>query len=632
MVRVLVEPTEDRWIHFPDGNKVRHGMEVSHMLNQFLYETEQFRVQIPQALDGIGVNPIVDESLGAKDLEELKARLPNHNLSYLEDKFPQYSYGAEKAHMIVRPRVHTLLYASGKRSNRVVYGFSPDRLNPYNNGTDQDGLDNDFTASQFDEVKQCSTLDFFDGQLKPRGWAHKRSNFGADADEGFSFEILGFGISFKKKSYAIKLGITFDVFFPHQNLHRSFDYEFKATGKDLSVGASYAGVHLGLEQQRRFTMRNAIEEGLPQLMEEFLKDMPPYLWQGHLKQSITGAWHLNAGAFDGLQIGQLLESQTGNRYVVVEAYPEHSAVIYAIDNESMPENGEIVRAVPRTGESPWPQAPGIGRGIASKLGSFEATQTMLSSKANQPISKKLSGSLSSFTQPEIVEKTVGNCAEKKHSWWERLVMSIMTFYAQWRFDNVYDQEFPANTKISSMDEGAPRVALISSGVYPYEKGLEQHLSNTGFDFISWDNRPSDDLGVGTAAAKYLAKKSGQDFVLIPVKVFGAHGETHSSAVYSAMNWVSERKDIDIVLVPWIPKVFSRAYKEGLRKMVASGKTVIAPKGTNVYRIVSAPEANKKYKTKGIRKAKLQLSTIGVGVMELGAEYIDNWTVKKGRVE
>lgn len=632
-VRVLVESTSDRWIHFPDGAKVRHGMEVTHILNQYLYDSEMFRVQVPTS-EGAGVDPIGVSSkpvfdadrVNGNERDELAQRLPNHNIDYVDDKAPNNLYGVNGAHIIVKPVVHTLLYSSGKRSNRVVYGFSPDRINPYNAGIDGEARDNEFTAQSFEEVNQCSTLDFFDGQLKTRGWAHKRSNFGADADEGFSFEILGFGVSFKKKAYAIKLGIQFEVFFPNQNSRQTYDYEFKAKGEDLSIGASYAGIHLGFENQRRFTMRNALEEGLPKLIDEFMGDLPEFVWQSYLKQSNTGEWMLRAGVFDGIQEGQILESENGNRYAVTDVFEEHSFVVYAMDNEFPPLDGEVVRAVPDTDESPWERAPGIGnfamaKGVFSKMASSPAEVLKNNFK------KKLESDLVHTSTPEMVERNIGNCAERKHSWFEKLVMSIMTFYAHWRYDHVYDQNFPETASIKSV--GAPKVAIIGSGVFPQEKGVRKYIEGSGFDFISWDNRPSDDLGTGTAAAKYLVKKTKEDFILVPVKVFGAHGETHSSAIYGAMDWVSTRDDIDMVLVPWIPKVKSRAYKEGLQRMVASGKKVIAPKGSDVYGIISAEKAKKKYKTRGIRKAKLQLSPEGVGVMGLGAEYINGWMENKG---
>lgn len=628
-VRVLVEPTDDRWIHFPDGAKVRHGMEVTHMLNQFLYETDMFRVQVPMSkgvgLDPIGINSkslVEIDRVGQDEKDELSERLPNHNIDYIDRKAPNHQYGINAAHIIVKPVVHTLLYSSGKRSNRVVYGFSPDRINPYNAGIDGESEDNEFTAQSFDEVNQCSTLDFFDGQLKTRGWAHKRSNFGADADEGFSFEIFGFGVSFKKKAYAIKLGIEFEVFFPNQNLRQTYNYEFKAKGVDLNIGASYAGVHLGFEQQRRFTMRNALAEGLPKMLDEFMADLPEFVWQSSIKQSESGEWMLRAGVFDGMHPGFILEAENGNRYAVTDAFEEHSLVIYAMDNEFPPVDGEVLRAVPLSGESPWQRAPGVGN-MALAKGVFSKMNMESSLKNN--FNKKLETELMATTSPELVERRIGNCVEKKHSWFEKIVMSLMTFYGQWRYDNVYDQEFPQT--VGSKAIGTPKVAIIGSGVFPGEKSVKNHLEASGFDFISWDKRPSDDLGTGTAAAKYLVKKSKKDFSIVPVKVFGAHGETHSSAIYGAMDWVSSRDDIDMVLVPWIPKVKSRAYKEGLRKMVASGKKVIAPKGSDVYGIISAKSAKKKYKTRGIRKAKLQLSKEGVGVMGLGAEYINKWTEK-----
>ena len=63
LVSIQVEATEDRWIHFPDGFKLRHGMEITHLLNQSLYENGSFRVELPQSnYVGIGLSSVVNDS------------------------------------------------------------------------------------------------------------------------------------------------------------------------------------------------------------------------------------------------------------------------------------------------------------------------------------------------------------------------------------------------------------------------------------------------------------------------------------------------------------------------------------------------------------------------------------------
>jgi hypothetical protein len=620
-VKIMVEPTMDRWIHFPDGAKLRHGMEVTHMLNQLLFNTDRFRIQVPET-SGPGIQSIVELKSFGVNPEEIQERLPNSAIDYYNDKVANHRYGLGRAQIIVQPRVHTLLYASGKKSNRVVYGFSPDRLNPYNAGIDGISKENDFTAKQFDEVKKCTTLDFFGGQVATSGWGHRRSNFGADADEGFSFEIFGFGVSFKKKTYAVKMGISFDVVVPEKNFRQTFDYEFTAKGKDLSIGASYAGIHLGFETQRRFTMRNALEEGLPQLMNEFIADLPEYIWQARIKSLPEGGWMLNAGMFDGLQVGDLLEAENGNRYVVADVREDLSFVMFLLNNPYPPKDGEVLRFVGDDGKSPWQQqGPGI-RGLASK-----ASMNTLSNNSLSPVKKKLAAELNSFSQPELVEKNIGNCAERKHSWWEKLVMAIMTFYGQWRYDNVYDQSFDHLQPKTFNKQNVARVALVSSGVFPREPGVADHVDPTGYDFISWDPRPSDDLGVGTAAAKYLDEHTRKDYVLVPVKVFGSKGETHSSAIYGALEWLAKRNDIDVVAIPWKPVVRSQAYIDGVELILASGKQVIIPEGLDIEGAKEVKKAKRKYKARGIRKAKLRLAEEGVAVMNSTAEYVNNWLEK-----
>ena len=623
LLSIQVEPTEDRWIHFPDGAKLRHGMEISHLLNQYLFESGKFRVQLPRP-QGIGLQP----PQKSEDLQqELAERLPHAKINYFAAKGQSPAGDDSQAQIIIRPRVHTLLYASGKRSNRVVYGFSPDRLNPYNLGVDGIGKDNDFTAQQFAEVKQCSQLDFFSGQFHTRGWAHRRGNFGADFDEGVSFEILGFGIRFRKKTFAVKLGVEFDVSIPSQGLRQSLQYEFKAEGKDLAIGASYAGLHLGFETQRRKTMRDAIEQSLPKILAEFLQDIPLAPWSIKLEQGWDGQWYIPAGIFDGIVNGQVFEARNGNRYVVTKAMERISQVFFAINNPVLPVHGEELRYVRDPRQSPWAEAIGVGP-LAVASGSIRQKLSHTRGPSSQPSlhKKAWSGEIEGFSSPQAVEQTVGHCAESRHSWFEKLVMAVMTFYAHWRYEHIYDQDIPpqpAHRKITG-----PRVALISTGISPHEKELQGVVDSSGYDFLSWDSRPSDDLGAGTAAAKLLVAETRENFSLIPVKVFGPHGQTHSAAIYGAMQWVAQRQDIELVMIPWAPSITSQAYRDGVQLLIQSGKTVIVPQAARTEASIVAPAGRGVYKTLGLRRAKIRLAPEGVGVVQAAAKWIDQQRKKQ----
>ncbi|MFK8138956.1 MAG: hypothetical protein AB8E15_11395 [Bdellovibrionales bacterium] len=615
--RVLVEATEDRWIHFPDGEKLHHGMEISHLLNHVLFEQGDFRVQIPR-----WKNPSIGEEEWYK--REVKDRLSSDSINYWDDKVTRRGFNYSGAQLIIRPRVKSLVFASGKKSNRVVYGFTPENINPYNEGR-EDSKPNDFVASQFDEVEQCTTLDFFDGQMKPTGWGHRRSNFGTDADEGIEFEIFGFGIKFKKKSYEVKMQTEFQLYVPSMDMKKTYTYDFKAKGDDITVGISYAGVSLGYETQKRFTMREAINQGLPEILDSFMQDLPANIWSTNIKTVDSSYPMATAGSFDGIRVGDSFEAANGDRFRAYEVQSMVSFLMPYPNNRLRAFVGQELKYIPEDGSSPWPflPGPGFGRGIAAKAQSFKAMKTIsgkaFSPKKNEKIDSLIERELQLATSPELIEKNIGKCSQEKMGWFERFVVSIMSFYGHWRYDNVYDQEFEQSNKVNI---NRPKVAMISSGIYPREKRIDKLLDPTGFDFISWDKRPSDDLGVGTAAAKLFHRELKSDVTILPVKVLGSRGETHSSAIYSAMDWVSKRKDVDMVIVPFIPQIQSDAFEKGIEKMVAAGQIVIVPKGVEVAGAIQAEPGDYKYRTKGIRKAKLQLPPVGVGVVSAAAKILN----------
>ena len=131
-----------------------------------------------------------------------------------QNNFPVY------VDMTITPIVETMIYTSGARSDRVVFGFSPDHLNPFNQGR-VGALDNEYVATQAQE-QSCVKPDFFNGQLNPAGWGPFMGNFGSDLDQGISFAILGYGFSFKKMTFDIQSQIRFlidnNVTSQHQEL------------------------------------------------------------------------------------------------------------------------------------------------------------------------------------------------------------------------------------------------------------------------------------------------------------------------------------------------------------------------------------------------------------------------------
>src|SRR5262249_52435882 len=143
-IRVGIAPAEDRWITLTDGSRVYQGLEVSYLLGHKLLQSGQFN---PIFLNSpIGMPGIVAEA-GSSDLnfrgnepwnqipEEWTAWAKVQSVSSgIHTAASKVSSTAVPVSVVIKPVVETLLYSSGERSDRMVYGFAPGRENPFNAG------------------------------------------------------------------------------------------------------------------------------------------------------------------------------------------------------------------------------------------------------------------------------------------------------------------------------------------------------------------------------------------------------------------------------------------------------------------------------------------------------------------
>jgi hypothetical protein len=599
-LRVLVEPTEDRWITFMDGEKLRSGFETSFLVAEKLFQSDRYLLLTGQ--DGMSTNQV---SLASDNevqdiLKELAERLPGIEFSHLaaQQSASVMSLAAARRgpQIIIRPRVETLLYASGARSNRLVYGFSPDRLNPFNQGR-LGTKDNEFIyRPKSDQIQvsalgqSCSNLDFFAGQMETGGFGPAKSNFGFDADEGVTFSILGFGFGFRKKDFEVKSEIVFELEVPSVGLKKDYRFDLKGSGRDLSIGIQYSGIVLGVEMQRRRTLREALAQILPVIVENFEREIPSIAWQTEITSEFNEEWIVPGGLAEGLVPGMKLISPYSSVYTVTKSFEQASVISPDPTNIYRPIVGESLR-FHEVGKDAWQEAPFAVQSDSQKsLGTLDLGQ---------------------LTRVESVAPVANLCSGKKPGFIERWVMNISYIYGLIRYKTVLDQPFVATgPKVVS---STSRVALISSGVSPKEERLKSHLESSGFDFLSWDARPSDDLGMGTAAAVIMEKNISSPFAIVPFRVLGPRGDTQSSTLYQAFEHVSKRDDIEYVVVPFKPSIESEALKLGIELCVKAGKKVFVAEGLDVVGATQARASDQDIKVSGLG-GKVRLSRVGLGVV------------------
>jgi hypothetical protein len=485
--RVGIKLAEERWITLTDGTRVTQGKEISYLLANQLFEHPLF-------------TPILlDESPVQIDLR-------------------------------VTPKIETLLYASGSRSNRLVFGFAPDRENIFNSGR-EGSFDNEFVATG-DQASQCIKPDFFEGRFDVQSWGPFKSNFGANLDEGFVISIAGYGLGFKQKKFEIKNQIRFTVEDIKAGTSRDLVFDVKGSGKDVFIMGNYAGFSLGLEIQRRETLLEGLKKILPLIVDGLVKE-----------------------------------------------------------------------------------------GLEKKIDSSQK-ELVFSQEVEIPVS---------HTERALAQtKAMSACLSQSGDWLEDTVEGLMSLYALWRYKTVLDQPLKSKINAQNLNSHLPRIALIDSGIDYNDKKIGRHVIRVGedealgFDFIAWDHRPSDDNGHGTAAAKYFLEKIKSDYSLIPVKVLGAYGDTHSAAIYDAFTYAVSQK-VDAIVVPWAPtSKLTEAYKRGAQLAAEKGIAVfVAPRsmapGKNIF--MPTENASEAFKTKGLGGTQLQLPADGVAVVDMFSRWL-----------
>lgn len=542
--QIVLNDTEERWITFADGQKIYHGREVSFLLGHLLLESGAYRVFQGARL----------QNLGPGSIQPIEQRVPESILAASAATNPTSALAGlsvvSDPDLIVTPRVETLLFSQGQKGNRIVFGFSPDRLNPFNSGREGE-LDNEFvhsppstsgSAKRTSQGDVCSAIDFFSNRVKSAGYGPWRSDFGVNMDEGVDFRILGYGFGFRNKVYHVKSVIAFDLYSPKTGFRTTVREEIVAAGRDVMIALAYSGFSVAFEIHRRKTLRNALKEILPKIVGRMIESLPVQLQQAR----------------------------------------------------------------------DWAQVRGRGFSSTSSFGKVLSHSSTMQVQTTTP--------------PEQLAEAA-NCSKRKKGWIESTLESLFTLYAMWRYDNVFDQGIDS-TEVGASQVAATApgtmVAIVGSGISVQEKALKGSISKTGFDFVSWDARPSDEVGMGTAAALRLRQESRSDLQIVPIKVIGAFNQIHSGELYAAFEHLAKRTDVKLVLVPFQPSVQSLAFTRGIELVAASGKTVIIPAGlglTHIRGVIEAPAAGKGYRVRGL-SSKVQLASDGVGVVEEAVRWMD----------
>ncbi len=657
-----IAPAEDRWVTLPMG-AVYQGVEISYLLGQKLSESGKFipvyidppPVAVTQAPLAAPQNYVPQLSSNITSSEasalERQAQIPSAWTSWLQDS--RFATQQEPLYSLrVQPVVETLIYSSGDRSDRSVYGFSPDHTNLFNQGR-AGALDNTYVAS-FDQTQNCQKADFFNGQLNPYGYGPFSSNYGANFDQGVNFNILGQGFAFILKKFQISDQIRFLIDDLNLGTHEELVFNTTAKGSDVYVWGSYQNISGSIDIQTRTTMIAALQKLLPQVVDDLIGQKFSGPWETSIT-SISGEITIGAGLNQNVQQGQQLASANGNIFEVQFTGPQSASVIQ-ISGSAPVEVGDLLQAYfgkPLVWAAPTPppapsqlQGPLLVQGAGARALASVSTNNTSAQGANQVqiFSSQKTVILDQTTRAAEQVAAVAACVDKKPDIIEQTLDSLFIPYGFYRYAEVFDQApkapkvTPSSTPPPNLDlppsPGASnglRIAIIDSGIDFKDSKIKSHLSFSnqniyeGFDFISWDSRPSDDNGHGTAAAKLLLSLvKNKKVSFLSTKVIGSQGETSSSAIYDGFTF-AVKSQVDAIVVPWssIPSTLD-AYILGAQFAADSNIPVFVAPGTvpaqsNIY---VGTLGTKSFKTSGL-EAKVKLPPEGVAAIQALANWINS---------
>jgi len=591
-VRVGIKPAVDLWVTLSDGSRVFFGQEVSFLLGHELFHSGAAR-------------PILLGTTGAKSFAPAdgKERFHQINPEWLDWLTPQNRAVADsgeapsRVDLIIEPVVDELQYTSGARSNKVVFRAVPaasSELQPF--------ADNEFVPMSGQRLS-CASPDYFGGQFNTAHGGLLASNFGADGDEGFSISFMGYGVGYKKKKYEVSARVHFKVTYVLNSQNQERGYSLVAKGKDVFIAGSYQHFSLGIEIQRRETLRAVLSKMVPQIVSDFLHDQSYPIWSTQVFESSAERVLVDTGANDGITVGTNLYSVWGSIFQVTEVYGDVSKVT-KVSGGHDPIEGEMLISQP-------PQEY------------HNAIAAMAAQNAPPLQAKEIDVALSKEERAQVQNSAVTQleCYGKKESWAARLLKGLLSFLGYTRYKTVFDQPFYGGSAPRlAANQRVVSVGFLDTGVDYNDPDLAPHAAlsrNLGYDFISQDNRPSDDNGHGTAAAKLFAKLTRKPWALTSIKVFTPYALTQSLALYEGFKFAANQH-LDVLIVPWRPQVQSLAFEQGVALAQSAGVKVFVPPPFDA----DSKKKVRDFRTEGLGSTVLRLPIQGIKAVQAAADALN----------
>jgi hypothetical protein len=524
----------------------------------------------------------------------------------------------------VKIEVDALTFATGSRGERMLYGFDERFRTPYNDGIS--GMANEFPLR--DVAFEPS---WFDAFFNDKGVVPWDARSGLDIGDGFQIDATMASLAVKWAVYRSDLHLNITVTPSYGGEIAYKRVIVSGQGFFFDVAGGYEGYSAGITIARRDAMNLAVQNALTGSYDAIVKAVGVLPLAARIDGILAdGTILLGTGRDAGVAVGTQFEVVSDTREVVSVTESVASGSLAKLVSGSLAalKPGLIVRQV--VGGSPVSLAPGQpGRPLqgAAKLASVRAAEAVGSGSGSGPGGGTPIGSVGGIDVQTVdlpwtnlPKSDLKGTTPAGNIWEDILLAALKASMLPYRIARYfeYDQDYRSqpdpSTGPSSWEgaaraepwakqigldvaaempdagEKAPVVAVLDTGVdynhpvvhdalWTNPDPTTDALGQTdvhGWDFVSGDPRPYDDLYHGTEVASVVLAVAPHARIM-PLKVFNPWGITSSGAIFAAFQYAIQH-GAKVIVCGWATRLPSQALSQAVQRALQAGVVVVAAAG------------------------------------------------------
>ena len=509
-----------------------------------------------------------------------------------------------------------LSFITGSRGERMFYGFD-ERLPAF--------FDSDLSQGSLNEFPlrtKFQSMNWFGKTFDVKGGSLINSQTGLDIGDGVEINAIMARLAFRYAHYEARFSSKINVDSEDSDRHEYSQIDVNGTGFFFDFAAGYQNFSGEIQVTRKVAMVAALDKALDAAQDAIIKSVQSFPLtariDGHVDEDtvLLGTGY-NADIPIGLQYEAM--SYQGPILIRVEATYPWGAVGKVVQGDpGLVTDGDIIR------ESQSDE-------IKQKLKMTLAQSITDSSGRTLAAFNEVHLTPENLPQPEeaLSSSAVSEMAAGWLSALKSVTDTILLGYRVWRYfqydrapaapinefsgAGAEDWSFKSRQSVWAKEIGlGPRktgfspvtgkrvVAMIDSGVdynHPILKGSFWinprptkdeigRMDRFGWDFISGDDRPSDDHYHGTQVTSAVIAIA-PEVVIMPLKVFNPFGITSSAAILAAFDYAIEH-EATLIVCPWATEVNSKAIESGVERAQAHGIPVVVAAGEGGFQLAERP--------------------------------------------